>query len=609
MSQGWKWRLGSIGAATLLGFLFVLPSLLPDGVTPPSFMPQKRIAKGLDLQGGLHLELKVQTEKAVENSLNRTAEDISKALRDERVRVRGVDVTPASIVLAVRGEDGGKKVVELLEKRFGNLKVDGRTTEGEDEKFVLSYTDDEKKSIEQYAIDQGIETIRNRIDQFGVAEPVIVPRGNGEILIQLPGLGTLSADTVSGWLSDKMAKDGVAGEVKAGGTDIEVTFPSESVADSIVADATGRFVGLVREKREVMPDGKVKVLFALATSKRAKKLIGQTAQLEFRLLNEETPVETAMSTGTPAGSEILYGKKKIDIRTGNEVGTAPAYLVQKRVIMTGEVVQNAMMNVDQNRAEYYVLMEFDKRGEQIFGDVTSANVGKRLAILLDGVVQSAPVIREAILGGRASISGTFTRDEARDLAIALRSGSLPAPVEVLQEIEVGASLGADSIAAGKMASSMSLLLIVAFMIFYYRWSGFIADLALITNMIIMLGLLAAVGATLTLPGIAGLALTMGMAVDANVLILERIREELRIGKSVLNAIESGYDKAFSTIIDSNLTTLVAAVVLYFMGSGPVKGFAVTLSLGMVSSIFTAIVFTRGCYEWYLSKRSVKRLSI
>ncbi|TLN19156.1 preprotein translocase subunit SecD, partial [bacterium] len=501
MSQGWKWRLGSIGAATLLGVLFLLPSLLPDGVTPPSFMPQKRIAKGLDLQGGLHLELKVQTEKAVENSLMRVGEELSKQLREERVRVRSIDTKPDGIVLAVRGEGGGQKVAELLEKKFVGLKVDARTTEGEDEKFVLSYIDDEKKAIEQYAIDQGMETIRNRIDQFGVAEPLIVSRGDGRILIQLPGLGTLSADTVSNWLRDKLAEGGLAGTVTAGGTDIEVLFPGETSADAIVADATGRFVGLVKEKREVMADGKVKVLFALATSKRAKKLIGQTAQLQFRLLDDSVTAESALAGGVPMGDEVLYGKKKIDPRTGNEIGTAPAYLVQRRVIMTGEVVRNAQMSVDQNRAEYYVLMEFDKTGEEVFAEVTGQNVGKRLAIILDGVVQSAPVIREAIPGGRASISGTFTRDEARDLAIALRSGSLPAPVEVLQEIEVGASLGADSIAKGKMASMMSLALVILFMSIYYKWSGVLANMAMVTNLVIMLGLLAAVGATLTLPGI------------------------------------------------------------------------------------------------------------
>ncbi|PLX43384.1 MAG: hypothetical protein C0609_08325, partial [Deltaproteobacteria bacterium] len=399
MSQGWKWRLGLVSGVAFLGLIFLFPTLLPPGSVPPAFMPQARLSKGLDLQGGLHLELAVQTDKAVENSLSRLGEDIDKALKEDRAKVRDVETTAKDVKVVVRGEESASMLRSILEEQFKNVTIENEYDDGELKVFVLTFTSEWEDEIRQYAIDQGIETIRNRVDQFGVAEPVIVPRGNGEILIQLPGLGTLSADDVSTWFEKTMKDEGVDGSVEAAGTEVSVTFPDAASADTVVDEATRRFTGLVKEQQTLQDDGSIKVNFALATSKRAKALIGQTAQLEFRLVDESISISEAIANGAPKGSEILYGKRKLDRRTGQEVGQPAPYVISKRVMLTGEVVTNAVMSVDTNRAEYYVLMEFDGRGKKIFADLTAASVGKQLAIILDGVVQSAPVIREAIPGG------------------------------------------------------------------------------------------------------------------------------------------------------------------------------------------------------------------
>ena len=319
--------------------------------------------------------------------------------------------------------------------------------------------------------------------------------------------------------------------VEPKGSEIDVTLPSEAVADRIATEAVAKFVGVSRESMEPLPGGKTKLVLALASSQRAKRLIGQTAQLEFRMLDETTDPTVALSQGVPPESEILYGKPTVDPRTGKQTAQPAPYLVKRRVMMTGEVVSEARMAVDPQQSQYYVHIEFDGRGSRIFGDLTTESVGKRMAIVLDGVVQSAPVIREPITGGKASISGTFTRDEARDLAIALRSGSLPAPVTVMHEIEVGASLGDDSVHSGLLSLIVGFLAVSAFMAIYYKWSGRLADVMMAVNMVLTVATLVLFRATLTMPGIAGLVLTMGMAVDANVLIFERIREEMRLGKS------------------------------------------------------------------------------
>ncbi len=403
------------------------------------------------------------------------------------------------------------------------------------------------KRIETTSVEQAIEVIRNRIDQLGVSEPTIHRQGENEIVVQLPGV-----------------KD----------------------------------------------------------PKKALEIIGKTAQLEFKLLDEETPLwkelpslikaeeeETFLNqwkNRLPESDEIVF-QKIVNKETG-EVYKRP-YIVKKETLLTGDLLSEAHVSIDQRFNEPYVSLRFNDAGAKIFEEITAKYVKHRLAIILDGNLYSAPVIQERIEGGNAQITGSFTLEEAKDLAIVLRAGALPAPVKLIQNVTVGPTLGKDSIEAGKMAVIVAAVFVSLFMVFYYRLSGVIADLALILNIILLIGALAALNATLTLPGIAGIALAIGMAVDSNVLMFERIREELRLGKTPKAAIESGYKKAFWTIFDSHITTLITAVVLFHFGSGPIKGFAVTLSLGVAINLFTALIGTKTVFDFIYTGKERRSLSI
>jgi preprotein translocase subunit SecD len=321
---------------------------------------------------------------------------------------------------------------------------------------------------------------------------------------------------------------------------------------------------------------------------RMKRLLGRTAKMTFHLLDERGSVEEALAGRVPPGAQLLPGAEAD--RPG---GRPNHYLVQRRVMVSGDTLIDAQPTFDQRTGEAVVSFRFDSNGAKRFGDVTGKNVGKPFAIVLDGKVISAPVIREPILGGSGQISGGFTIQGARDLALLLRAGALPAPLTVLEERTVGPGLGADSIAAGSIAAVIGTAMVMVFMIAGYGFTfGMIANVSLVLNMILILGAMSVLQATLTLPGIAGIVLTVGMAVDANVLIYERMREETRLGRPPISAMDAGYARAMTTIVDSNLTTLIAAAVLYFLGSGPIRGFAVTLSLGIATSMFTAISVAR-----------------
>ena len=316
-----------------------------------------------------------------------------------------------------------------------------------------------------------------------------------------------------------------------------------------------------------------------------KALLGRTAKLTFQLVDGSVTLDEARRGRLPPGDEILAAQEY----RGNRGGPG-AYVVKKRVMVGGDTLTDATATFQNN--EPVVSFKFDAAGARRFGEATRENVGKPFAIVLDNKVISAPVIREPILGGSGIISGSFTVQTASDLALLLRAGALPAPITILEERTVGAELGADSIHAGAVASIVGVVLVIIFMVLFYGLFGVFADIALVFNLSLMLGALSLLGATLTLPGIAGIALTMGMAVDANVLIYERIREEVRGGRSMLSSLESGFTRAFGTILDSHVTTLVAGILLYWLGSGPVKGFAVTLSIGVLTSLFSAILVTR-----------------
>jgi preprotein translocase subunit SecD len=320
---------------------------------------------------------------------------------------------------------------------------------------------------------------------------------------------------------------------------------------------------------------------------RVKQLLGRTAKLTFQLVDQSVTVEDARRGRLPPGDEILPGVEEGRTRGSSGAGS---YVVRKRIMVGGDTLTDAQATFQNN--EPVVSFKFDSVGAKKFGDATRENVGKPFAIVLDNKVISAPVIREPILGGSGIISGSFTVQSASDLALLLRAGALPAPIQILEERTVGAELGADSIHAGTVASIVGVALVIIFMVLFYGLFGVFADIALFFNLCLMMAALSLLGATLTLPGIAGIALTMGMAVDANVLIYERIKEELRSGRTVLSSLEAGFTRAFGTILDSHVTTLVAGILLYWLGSGPVKGFAVTLSIGVLTSLFSAILVTR-----------------
>ena len=533
MSKTLGWR-GIIVLALVLGaFLYLTPSL--SGKLPPwwsSFFPQEKIHLGLDLQGGMHLILEVEVDKAVESHLERVVEEIKQDLRDSKIRYLelGRHGTEGIDLILMREED--KKTFEdLVNSNYSDYEIELGPSQEEGFSLRLILSPKAKAQVMKLATDQALETIRNRIDQFGVSEPDIRPQENNHrILVQLPGI-----------------KD----------------------------------------------------------PERAIELIGKTALLEFKLVDDENSLEEALKGNVPSGREILY-KVSRDPDTGRQTKTP--YLLKKRTLLTGEYLTDASVRIDSQTNAPYVSFSLNAHGARLFERITEENLGKELAIVLDNNVITAPVIK-AKISDRGQITGRYTTDEARDLAIVLSAGALPAPVKIIEERTVGPSLGKDSVEKGFKSMIIGGLVVIVFMILYYGLSGVFADLALVLNILFIMAGLAFFGATLTLPGIAGIILTIGMAVDANVLIFERIREELRLGKTPRASLDSGYSKATLTILDANVTTLIAAIVLFQFGTGPVRGFAVTLSLGIIASMFTAIFGTRLVFDYWLQKRRIKKLNI
>lgn len=534
------WRFIVIGFTVLLSIIFFLPNTAIFKYMPEWWkknMPSKGITLGLDLQGGVHLVFEVEGDKAVETTTDRITQSIKDSLARKKLNA---EVTRDGLLIKVTPNT--MEITKAIEADYPGL-VTTETGAG----LVLKLSDKEATRIKDNATDQALETIRNRIDQFGVAEPTIHRQAENEIVVQLPGI-----------------KD----------------------------------------------------------PKRAIEIIGKTAQLEFKLVDDVSPIAAEIpavirpdeeesllkrfADKLPPDDEILF-ERVVNRETG-EVTKRPI-LLKKQTLLTGDYLTEAKVNIDQRFNEPYVSITFNAAGAKLFEDITAANVKKRLAIILDGNVYSAPVIQERIAGGNAQITGRFSMEEARDLAIVLRAGALPAPLKMLQNVTVGPSLGRDSIEAGKRAGIIGALVVITFMVFYYRLSGLVADFALILNVILLLGAMASLNATMTLPGIAGIILAVGMAVDSNVLMFERMREELRAGKTPRAAVDSGYDKAFWTIFDSHVTTLITAAVLFQFGTGPIKGFAVTLSLGVAINLFTALVGTKSVFDLINSRKEVKKLSI
>jgi SecD/SecF fusion protein len=440
------------------------------------------------------------------------------------------------------------------------------------------------------APDRAMEIIRNRVDQFGVAEPLIQREGEDRITVQLPGLTDRqrAIDLIgkTALLEFKLVR--TPEEVKAVFDRLDGWLASRGVAGT-AADSLTRHNPLTAH------------FFSLESMAFVRN--EDLGTVEHMLA---TP---GIDSLIPPDSQLLWGQKDESMQG---VSGRTLYLVKRQPEMTGGSIASAEARVgleSSNPGGWGVSMKMTPKGRAEFASVTGNNVNRQLAIVLDGTVSSAPNIRERIPSGDASITGSFDVASARDLAIVLRAGALPAPVHIIEERSVGPSLGGDSIKDGLTAGLIGTLLVVVFMAVYYQLSGLIAIAAMLLNVVYVVAALAGFGATLTLPGIAGLVLTVGMAVDTNVLIFERTREELRNGKSVRNAVDLGYDRAFRTILDAHVTTLISALFLFQFGTGPIKGFAVTLSIGLIANMFTAVLFTRMIFDWWLGRGKLERLSI
>ena len=501
--------------ALIFGIVFSIPSLTQSE-------SGKKITLGLDLQGGLHMLLGIKSEIAIESRIKSMAATIKYVFDDEEIIFDELSVVDKKeITFELLDKDDIAKAKELLKKE-----LKGTVISESGMKFSIQMTEEEVERTKANAISQAVDTIRNRLNEFGLAEPTVAKQGEDKILVEVPGIKTQ------------------------------------------------------------------------ADEQRIRELIARAAHLQLMAVDEDRQARVSTMNENEARS---FGDVILP-----DVYTNERYLLKEIPVLDGSMLTDAKVGFDKNN-QPVINFSLNGQGAKIFGDFTAKSVGKRMAVVLDNKVYSAPNIRERIGGGHVQISGNFKIEEAADLAIALRSGALLAPVYVMEKRSVGPSLGADSIKASSMALILGFVLVVIFMIVYYGAAGMIADVALIGNLFLILAIMSLFGATLTLPGMAGIVLTVGMAVDANVIITERIRELLHAGKSVPKAIEDGYDNAFTAILDANVTTLIAAVVLYVYGTGAIKGFALTMSIGILASMLTAIVGTHGIYQWLLPKIDKRKL--
>jgi SecD/SecF fusion protein len=522
------WKIVSILAMTGFAVLVIIPSLLsPDVRTAlvdhlPSWIPARSIVLGLDLQGGSHVLLEVDSNEVVKTEVQNLRDDTRRLLREEKIAVTGgIAVLPHGVQFHVADPNELDRLmpkVQQLAMPIGNALLRGPSAQALDVKDMgngtiqINVTDAAVDDRIRRAVDQSIEVLRRRVDALGTTEPNIQRQGDDRILVEVPGL---------------------------------------------------------------------------QNPEKLKEILGTTAKLEFRLVVQpgEDPNDVEMLDQT------------------DEPGKLP---VEKRVMVEGEDLTDAQPGFDSRTAEPVVNFRFNIRGGQRFGEVTSENVGRPFAIVLDGKVISAPRILGPITGGSGQISGHFTVESANNLAILLRAGALPAKLTIVEERTVGPGLGQDSIDAGKRAAFVGAGLVVFYMLITYGTFGIFANIALLVHVAFIFAALVLLGATLTLPGIAGIVLTIGMAVDSNVLIYERIREEKHSGRSIISSLDAGFKRAFATIVDSNVTMFVAAAILYFLGSGPVRGFAVSLALGIMTSIITAVTMTRMMIAlWYQYARPTK----
>ncbi len=515
MQESIKQRMTIFLVVIVAAIAFLIPTFAPEKFRGKEGMSwiSKPISLGLDLSGGVHLVYEVQTIEAVKSRLLSMAQRMRSDLRDEKIATTKASVNDKNqielVLLSAKTADKAKDKIQTEMKEAIFVE---QVSENDRVKLLYSLTPKQIDFIQRESVKQAVETLRNRVDQFGVAEPLIQQSGINRITLQMPGVSDIQA---------------------------------------------------------------------------VKNIVGKTAKLEFRLV--------------PAAANTEGSVKMKKKEGGFEY-------VEDQPLMTGDAVAEATVLMPQGKVE--VALSFTPEGAKLFRKITEENVGRQLAIILDGLVYSSPVIREAIGGGQATISGGFSIPEASQLAIVLRSGALPAPLSVLEERTVGPTLGKESIQKGMVAILIGFIAICIFMSIYYGKSGTLASVSLGLNLFLLVAILSAFGATLTLPGLAGLALTAGMAVDSNVIIFERIRDELRIGATRDAAVSSGFEKAMSAILDSNLTTLVSGIVLYALGSGAIRGFAVTLSIGIATTIYCATFASRLGFDYFqLKGKGEKELSI
>ena len=529
-----RWKATAIILTAFVICLFAVPNFLPEKMVQswPKWA-QRHVVLGLDLQGGSHILLEVDTNAVRKEKLEALRDDVRRVLRDARVGYTGLVVRGNSVEVRIREGSNFDQAVDklrelsqplggILGSSTGQRNLDVTTEAGSLVRLTLTepaIVDRIRQSVEQ-----SIQIIERRVNELGTVEPLIQRQGVDRILVQVPGL----------------------------------------------QDPT-----------------------------RLKELLGKTAKLDFRMVDVSIPAEQALQGRVPPDSEILYS------------ATAPKTpnLVEKRVLVSGGDLTDAQPGFDQRTNEPIVSFRFNTSGARKFAQVTQENVGRPFAIILDNQVISAPVIREPILGGSGQISGSFTVESANDLAILLRAGALPAPLTIIEERTVGPGLGQDSIAKGKLSSYVGAAMVIAFMLVTYGLFGLFANIAVAINVAMIFGILSLLNATLTLPGIAGIVLTVGIAVDSNVLIYERIREEVRGGRTPINAIDAGFSRALATILNSNITTFIAAAVLFYIGTGPVRGFAVTLGIGIITTVFTAFTLTRLIVAYWVRWRRPQRVPI
>lgn len=503
-----NYRLVIFIIATIFGIVFMMPTILQSE-------KGKKVTLGLDLQGGLYMLLNVKTDEAINSKISSIASSIKYFTDNNNIIITNLTTNEDKITFTLLDKDEEKKLDDML------LEISGLVKNKTNLDYSIGINDSEKALTKTNAISQAVETIRNRLDQFGLSEPSVTKQGEENILVEIPGVKTQEEE------------------------------------------------------------------------QRARDLIARAAHLQLMAVDEGKMDRVYNMSEQEA---LLYG----DTILPDTKDASKKYIVNSIAILDGSMLTDAKVGYDEN-SRPQISFSLNSQGARIFGDFTGKNIGKRLAIVLDGKVYSAPNIQTRIGGGSGVITGSYTLEEANDLAIALRSGALLAPVVMLEKRSIGPSLGADSVQSSLVALVSGFLIIAVFMLFYYHLAGLIATVALLSNLIILVALLAVFGATLTLPGMAGIILSVAMGIDANVIINERIRELFREGASIKKAIEHGYDNALTAIVDSNLTTIIVAIVLYIYGTGPIKGFAVTLSLGVFISMLTAILGTRGAYEYFMKK--------